>query len=100
MNELLPSFHEEEADLADGHGNVSGSDTLPNGHKRAPSDAVKFTQGLAAPLFPEVDALSSLFKDSCRELIDLRKQAGFCALLAVDIKILLYFSLIFTLFWF
>lgn len=74
VNELLPSFQEEEADSADGHGNVSGNDTLPNGHKRAPSDAIKFTQGLATPLFPEVDALSSLFKDSCRELIDLRKQ--------------------------
>ena len=91
VNELLPSFQEEEADSADGHGNVTGNDTLPNGHKRAPSDAIKFTQGLAAPLFPEVDALSSLFKDSCRELIDLRKQASVCALLAAHIKFLLYF---------
>lgn len=74
MNELLPSFQEEDADSIDGHGNISGNDALPNGHKRASSDAAKFSQGLSAPLFPEVDALSSLFKDSCRELIDLRKQ--------------------------
>ncbi|KAJ4728212.1 exocyst complex component sec10 [Melia azedarach] len=74
VNELLPSFQEEDADSIDGHGNISGNDALPNGHKRASSDAAKFSQGLSAPLFPEVDALSSLFKDSCRELIDLRKQ--------------------------
>lgn len=62
----------------DGHGNISGNDALPNGHKQAPSDAIKFAQGLSvpAPLFPEVDALTSLFKDSCRELINLRKQVS------------------------
>ncbi|XP_022738905.1 exocyst complex component SEC10b-like isoform X2 [Durio zibethinus] len=73
VNELLPSFQEEEADSADGHG-IGGTDVLPNGHVRAPSDATKFAQGLSAPLFPEVDALLSLFKDSCKELVDLRKQ--------------------------
>ncbi|KAF5731753.1 putative sec10 [Tripterygium wilfordii] len=59
----------DEADSAEG-----GSDVLPNGHVRAPSDVTKFSQGLASPLFPDVDALLSLFKDSCRELVDLRKQ--------------------------
>lgn len=73
VNELLPSFQEEEADSADGHG-IGGTDVLPNGHIRTSSDATKFTQGVSAPLFPEVDALLSLFKDSCKELIDLRKQ--------------------------
>ncbi|KAJ9171444.1 hypothetical protein P3X46_014811 [Hevea brasiliensis] len=73
VNELLPSFQEEEADSAEGHGNVGGSDVLANGHVRAPSEVPKFAQGLS-PLFPEVDALLSLFRDSCKELIDLRKQ--------------------------
>ncbi|XP_021644134.2 exocyst complex component SEC10b isoform X1 [Hevea brasiliensis] len=73
VNELLPSFQEEEADSAEGHGNIVGSDMLANGHVRAPFDAATLTQGLS-PLFPEVDALLSLFRDSCRELIDLRKQ--------------------------
>ena len=71
MNELLPSFQEEEADTAEG--NIGGSDVLANGHVRAPSDTVKSSQG-QSPLFPEVDSLLSLFRDSCRELIDLRKQ--------------------------
>ncbi|XVF88163.1 hypothetical protein PTKIN_Ptkin19aG0028300 [Pterospermum kingtungense] len=73
VNELLPSFQEEVADSADGHG-IGGTDVLSNGHVRASSDAAKFAQGLSSPLFPEVDALLSLFKDSCKELIDLRKQ--------------------------
>ncbi|WRX26344.1 Exocyst complex component Sec10-like - like 2 [Theobroma cacao] len=75
VNELLPSFQEEEADTADGH-SIGGTDVLPNGHIRVSSDATKFAQGLSAPLFPEVDALLSLFKDSCRELVDLRKQSA------------------------
>lgn len=73
VNEHLPSFHEEEADTVDG----SGTDVLPNGHIRVPSDATKFSQGLASPFFPEVDTLLTLFKDSSRELIDLRKQVSF-----------------------
>ncbi|XP_044493678.1 exocyst complex component SEC10b-like [Mangifera indica] len=76
VNELLPYFQEEEADSVDVHGNISGNDALSNGHRRGPSDVSKFSLGLSAsaPLFPEVDALISLFKDSCKELIDLRKQ--------------------------
>ncbi|KAH7577986.1 hypothetical protein JRO89_XS01G0323900 [Xanthoceras sorbifolium] len=70
VNEHLPSFQEEEADSADG----SGTDGLPNGHIRIPSDATRFAQGLTTPFFPEVDTLLTLFKDSSRELIDLRKQ--------------------------
>ncbi|KAJ6404281.1 hypothetical protein OIU84_012460 [Salix udensis] len=72
VNDLLPSFQDEEANSADGK--VGGSDVLANGHARAPSDAAKLAQGLSSPLFPEVDSLLSLFRDSCKELIDLRKQ--------------------------
>ncbi|PPR93942.1 hypothetical protein GOBAR_AA26731 [Gossypium barbadense] len=73
VNELLPSFQEDSADSAEGHG-IGGTDVLPNGHTRTSSDATKFAQGLSAPLFPEVDALLLLFKNSCKELVDLRKQ--------------------------
>ncbi|XP_013622185.1 PREDICTED: exocyst complex component SEC10-like isoform X1 [Brassica oleracea var. oleracea] len=72
VNDLLPSFLEEEADSGDGHGNIDG---LANGHLRGgQSDASRFSQMSSAPFFPEVDGLLSLFKDSCKELIDLRKQ--------------------------
>ncbi|WZY80417.1 hypothetical protein YC2023_026801 [Brassica napus] len=72
VNDLLPSFLEEEADSGDGHGNIDG---LANGHLRGgQSDASRFSQTSSAPFFPEVDGLLSLFKDSCKELIDLRKQ--------------------------
>ncbi|XP_065859757.1 exocyst complex component SEC10b [Euphorbia lathyris] len=75
VNKLLPSFQEEEADSAEGHGNIGGNDGLVNGHVRAPSDAIKFAPVTAGShLFPEVDSLLSLFRDSCKELIDLRKQ--------------------------
>uniref|UniRef100_A0A2P2M2F5 Exocyst complex component SEC10-like n=1 Tax=Rhizophora mucronata TaxID=61149 RepID=A0A2P2M2F5_RHIMU len=74
VNNHLPSFQEEEADSVEGHGSISGSDAFANGHVRAASDATKFAQGLSSPLFPEVDSLLSLFRDSCRELIDLRTQ--------------------------
>ena len=78
VNGLLPSFQEEETDSSEGHSNISGADSLPNGHLRVPSDASKLAQGLSSPLFPEVDKLLSLFKDSCKELVDLRKQVLFC----------------------
>ncbi|XP_010261379.1 PREDICTED: exocyst complex component SEC10-like [Nelumbo nucifera] len=74
VNELLPLFQEDQNDSSDVHSSAGGSDVLPNGHLRAPSDAAKSAQGLSAPLFPEVDTLLSLFKDSCRELVDLRQQ--------------------------
>ncbi|XP_027335473.1 exocyst complex component SEC10b isoform X2 [Abrus precatorius] len=67
VNELLPSFKLEEAE-------PDGADSLPNGHMRAPSDAAKYSQALTSPLFPEVEKLLSLFKDSCKELLELRKQ--------------------------
>ncbi|KAI4355142.1 hypothetical protein L6164_003942 [Bauhinia variegata] len=73
VNELLPSFG-EEADSLEGHSNISGGDSLANGHMRVPSDAAKYAQGLSTPLFPEVEKLLSLFKDSCKELVELRKQ--------------------------
>lgn len=74
VNDHLPSFQEEETDSSEGHGNISANDVLPNGTLRASADAAKSAQGLSTPLFPEVDALLTLFKDSCRELVDLRKQ--------------------------
>ncbi|KAL9265068.1 Exocyst complex component SEC10a-like protein [Drosera capensis] len=74
VNELLPSYQEEDADAADGHGSVGINDVLSNGSVRAPSDVGKSAQGLSMPLFPEVDALLGLFKDSCKELIELRTQ--------------------------
>lgn len=58
VNGLLPSFVEEEADSAD-------TDTLSSS---------KSAKGLSSPLFPEVDTLLLIFKDSCTQLVDLRKQ--------------------------
>ncbi|KAK6920074.1 Exocyst complex component Sec10-like [Dillenia turbinata] len=72
VNELLPSF-KEETDSLDAQ-SVGGNEGLPNGTMRLPSDATRSSQALLTPLFPEVDALLSLFKDSCRELVDLRQQ--------------------------
>ncbi|CAN7068446.1 unnamed protein product [Brassica rapa subsp. trilocularis] len=73
VNDLLPSFLEEEADSGDGHGgNIDG---FANGHLRGHADASRLSQmSSSAPFFPEVDGLLSLFKDACKELIDLRKQ--------------------------
>ncbi|KAL6502468.1 Exocyst complex component 5 [Orobanche hederae] len=71
VNKLLPSYLEEETDISEGHG---ATDAMANGHLRTGSDAGKWGQGLSSPLFPEVDALLSLFKNSCMQLIDLRKQ--------------------------
>lgn len=73
VNELLPSYLEEDTDThtTEGHG---AGDALPNGHMRTPSDMTKVFQGPPSPLFPEVDALLSLFKNSCLQLIDLREQ--------------------------
>ncbi|KAL3814305.1 hypothetical protein ACJIZ3_015573 [Penstemon smallii] len=71
VNELLPSYLEEETEASEGHG---ANDGMQNGHFRAPSDTAKLAQGLSSPLFPEVDALLSMFKNSCVQLIDLRKQ--------------------------
>ncbi|KAK4405173.1 Exocyst complex component SEC10b [Sesamum angolense] len=71
VNELLPSYLEEDTDTIDGPGS---SDAMANGHLRTPSDSGKLAQGLSSPLFPEVDALLSLFKNSCKQLTDLRKQ--------------------------
>ena len=73
VNELLPSFQEEETDALEEH-SIGGNDVLPNGNLRISSDAGKSAQGLSSPLFPEVDTLLSLFKDSCTKLVDLRKQ--------------------------
>ncbi|GMP61326.1 hypothetical protein CsSME_00023832 [Camellia sinensis var. sinensis] len=74
VNELLPSYHEEETDSLEGHGNIGANDVLSNGNLRIPPDAGKFAKLLSGPLFPEVDALLSLFQDSCRELIELHKK--------------------------
>ncbi|KAJ6825020.1 exocyst complex component 5-like [Iris pallida] len=53
VNELLPAYRDDDADAAE----AAGSKTAAQG-----------------PLFPEVDALLGLFKDSCKELVDLRQQ--------------------------
>ncbi|KAF8413236.1 hypothetical protein HHK36_001212 [Tetracentron sinense] len=74
VNDLLPSFQEEETDSSEGHSNFGGNDVLSNGHMRVPSDAAKSAQGMSKPVFPEVDSLLSIFKDSCKELVDLRQQ--------------------------
>lgn len=68
VKELLPSFQEENADSSEGPG---GQDSLANGHIR---EAGRAGPASSIPLFPEVDSLLSLFKDSCKELIDLRHQ--------------------------
>ncbi|KAF7826100.1 exocyst complex component SEC10b [Senna tora] len=73
VKELLPSFQEEETDSSEGHNNISAGDPFPNGHLRVPSDAAKYSQALS-PLFPDVEKLLPLFKDSCKELIEIRKQ--------------------------
>ncbi|KAL1828609.1 hypothetical protein DCAR_0207846 [Daucus carota subsp. sativus] len=73
VNELLPSFQDEESESAEGHSNNSGNDTLPNGNIKS-SEAGKWSQGDSSPSFPEVDALLSLFKNSCTQLVDLQKQ--------------------------
>ncbi|XP_052170300.1 exocyst complex component SEC10b [Diospyros lotus] len=72
VNGLLSPYQDEETDLSEGH-SIGANDALANGNLRIPSDAAKSAQGLSSPLFPEVDALLSLFQDSCRKLIDLRK---------------------------
>ncbi|KAK9715956.1 hypothetical protein RND81_06G201500 [Saponaria officinalis] len=74
VNELLPSYQDDDGDGAEGHGGIGGNDVLSNGGFRVSADASKFAQGPSIPLFPEVDALLGLFKDSCKELIDLRQQ--------------------------
>lgn len=57
LKEHFPSFHEKDGDSPEG--------TL---------DAAKLGPGHHPPLFPAVDKLLDLFKDSCKELIDLRRQ--------------------------
>ncbi|KAH6833186.1 exocyst complex component sec10 [Perilla frutescens var. hirtella] len=69
--QILPSCLEEETDAYEGFGI---NDAVPHGHMRTHSEAGKFTQVISSPLFPEVDALLSLFKNSGTQLIDLRKQ--------------------------
>ncbi|KAF5782129.1 hypothetical protein HanXRQr2_Chr11g0491901 [Helianthus annuus] len=65
VNELLPAFQEEDADSLEGNGNISGNDALSNGRS---------TQTQSSPLFPEVDSLLSMFKNSCSQLVELQKQ--------------------------
>nr|XP_016514884.1 PREDICTED: exocyst complex component SEC10 [Nicotiana tabacum] len=72
VTELLPSYLEKEADSSESHGNIVGIDALSNGNLR--SNAGKSAQGLSSPLFPEVDALLSLFKNSSTQLVDLKRQ--------------------------
>ncbi|KAK7275490.1 hypothetical protein RIF29_16609 [Crotalaria pallida] len=59
VSEILPNFKLEEAES-------EASDSLQN--------ATKYSQGVSSPLFPDVEKLLSLFRDSCKELVELRKQ--------------------------
>ncbi|OIW04553.1 hypothetical protein TanjilG_13935 [Lupinus angustifolius] len=59
VSETLPSFKLEEADS-------EANDSMQN--------ATKYSQGISSPLFPDVEKLLLLFKDSCKELVELRKQ--------------------------
>lgn len=68
VNKLLPSYQEEDGDSAEGHSNVAANDLMPNGNLR--SDGGKSS----SPMFPEVDALLSLFSNSSTQLIDLRNE--------------------------
>ncbi|CAN4081426.1 unnamed protein product [Withania somnifera] len=68
VNELLPSYLEKEVDSSESHGNI---DALSNGHLRAPSNAGNL---LSNPLFPEVDTLLTLFKNSSTQLVEQKKQ--------------------------
>ncbi|CAA6658071.1 unnamed protein product [Spirodela intermedia] len=82
VNEILPSFQDEDAESSEG--GLEGVN-LPNGHSRAPSEGGRSMQGGAGgllstpssstPLFPGVDELLALFKDSSKELVSLRQQA-------------------------
>ncbi|XP_074574142.1 exocyst complex component 5-like [Curcuma longa] len=64
VNELLPSFQDDDAYAADSTGAM---EALQNGTLRGP-------HGLGTPMFPAVEELLALFKDSCKELVDLRQQ--------------------------
>lgn len=87
MGELLPAFKSEDAE-------GDGGDSQANGHRRVPSDAAKYSsQVVASPLFPEVEKLLSLFKDSCKELLELRKQV----FLPLSISSLFYFEVLILL---
>ncbi|KAL1534517.1 Exocyst complex component 5 [Salvia divinorum] len=70
VNQFLPSCLEE----IDASEKVSVNDFMPRGHTRTQSEAAKFSVGISSPLFPKVDALLSLFKNSGTQLIDLRKK--------------------------
>ncbi|KAE9595857.1 putative exocyst complex component Sec10 [Lupinus albus] len=59
VSETLPSFKLEELDS-------EANDSMQN--------ATKYSQGTSSPLFPDVEKLLLLFKDSCKELAELRKQ--------------------------
>ncbi|KAI3746449.1 hypothetical protein L6452_08883 [Arctium lappa] len=65
VNGLLPSFQDEDADSREGVININTADALPSGRS---------TYVTSSPLFPKVDTLLVIFKDSCTQLAELRKQ--------------------------
>ncbi|KAJ9542782.1 hypothetical protein OSB04_029288 [Centaurea solstitialis] len=65
VNGLLPSFQDEDPDSPEGVTNISAADAVPSGRS---------THVLSSPLFPKVDTLLVIFKDSCTQLAELRKQ--------------------------
>ncbi|GLJ08267.1 hypothetical protein SUGI_0085180 [Cryptomeria japonica] len=74
VNELLPSFQEDDTESSEGRNSAGGQDAIYNGHSRFPSEATKTTLGAGPPLFSEAESLLSLFKDCRQELADLSHQ--------------------------
>ncbi|KAI3701263.1 hypothetical protein L2E82_45914 [Cichorium intybus] len=65
VNAMLPAFRDEEIHSMEGLINVTTNDAAPSGKSAKPH---------SSPLFPKVDALLLIFKDSCTQLYELRKQ--------------------------
>ncbi|CAI9277973.1 unnamed protein product [Lactuca saligna] len=65
VNGMLPAFRDEEIHSMEGLISVTTNDAVPSG---------KSAKGHSSPLFPKVDALLLIFKDSCTQLYELQKQ--------------------------
>ncbi|CAH1412011.1 unnamed protein product [Lactuca virosa] len=65
VNGMLAAFRDEEIHSMEGLISVTTNDAVPSG---------KSAKGHSSPLFPKVDALLLIFKDSCTQLYELQKQ--------------------------
>jgi len=74
VNELLPSFQEDDTESSEGRGSTGGQDVSSNGHIRFPAEATKANSSSGPPIFSDAESLLSLFKDCRRELVDLSHQ--------------------------